>query len=134
MRNRRPYIYQQIRILHRRHDDVVEFHVGVEVPLGKVAHQVVVAHKNLDSFKNRPVLNYGLPAMGNCHHVLETLREEIGFEVVGPTRNVRVVVFKIGVICHGLELRRPAVMLSKHPRESRLAASYISCDTNVHSV
>ena len=111
-----------------------QFHIGIEIALGKIAHQVVIADKNLHSLENGAVLHNRLLTMGYRHHVLETLREKICFEIIRPPWNVRVVVFKIGVICHGLELRRPAVMLSKHPRESRLAASYISCDTNVHSV
>ena len=72
--------------------------------------------------------------MGYRHHVLETLREKICFEIIRPSWNVGVVVFEIGIIGHSLELRSPPVMFGQHPSQCSLATSYISSDTDMHNV
>ena len=51
-----PQVDEEIRLADHRHHEVEEVHVGVEVPVGEVAHGLVVCHEDVHSFKDGPVV------------------------------------------------------------------------------
>ena len=125
-------IDQQIREFHRLHHHIEKVHVGIEIAFGEVALGVVVGHEDIDALKDGAILDNHLFALGNVHHVLETLRQEIDLQVERSAGDVLIVILQIGVVGDGFKFRRPAVMLGQHPRESGFSAADIPGDSNVH--
>ena len=111
-----------------------EFHVGLEVPVGEIAHLMVVGGEDVHALVDAPVLDDILVGMSEFQQVLEALLEEVNLKVEGPSRYVFVVVFEVRVIVHGLKLCCPAIVLCEHIGEGGLTASNVSGDDDVHSL
>ena len=48
---------QQVWLADHGHHQVEELHVGVEVPVGKISHGLVVGHEDMHTLKDGPVLD-----------------------------------------------------------------------------
>ena len=132
MRNGTLQIDHEVRSLDKTHHDVEERHISLEVPLRKIAHGVVVRHEDVHTFENCPVLDDDILAFRYLENVLESLFEEIHFQIEGPPLDVLVIIFQIGIVCHGFVFRSPPVMLREHSCESRFSAPDISGYSYVH--
>ena len=125
-------INQEVRRLYERHHQAEQFHICLVVSVREVPHCLVVRHEDIYALENRAVLDDDIIGMGDFQNILETLRQEIDFQVERPSLDVLIVIFKIRIICNRLILRRPAIMFRQHTGQCRLAAADISCYSNVH--
>ncbi len=66
-------INEKVRCLHHRHHKPEQVHIGLVVAVRKIAHILVVRHKYVDAFKNRPVLDNHVLRIRNLQNVLEPL-------------------------------------------------------------
>ena len=90
------------------------------------------ADENIDTLKNRAVLDDGMHRLLHSQHILETLLEEISLQAKRPTLDIRVIVLEIRIETDALEARFPAIITRQHLGQRRLACSNISCDSYIH--
>ena len=79
------------------------------------------------------VLDDDVLLLGDLHHVLETLVQEVDLQVEGPPLHVFVEVGEVGVEVDGLELRGPPVVGGEHLGQRGLSAADISGDGDMHN-
>ena len=132
MRHGGAEIYHQVGLVGEGYHQLEEFHIGLEVTVGHIALGVVVGGEDIHALKDGAVLNDGAASLLEVEHIAEALFEEIDFHREGPSGDVLVIVFEIGVVRHSLELRRPLVVVGEHLRQGGLAAAYVSCYDDVH--
>ena len=92
------------------HHLVEELHEGFVVAVGEVAHGLVVLHKDVDAFVDGAVLDDGVVGFGNVYQVTKTLLQEVYFQIEGPTVDVAIIVFEIGVVVDSLKACLPPVV------------------------
>lgn len=81
MRNRGFQVYEQVRGLDEGHHEAEQVHVGAVIPFREVSHFEVVGYEDVHAFEYGPVLDDGVLRVRDFEYVLESLCEEINFEV-----------------------------------------------------
>ena len=132
MRDGGLQIYHEVGHAHDSHHRFKQFHIAIEITVIKVAHRMIVDGEDIDSLKNAPVLDDGFFRVGDVKQVPETLLKEINLQRERPSGDVLVIVLEIRIVFDRLKLGRPAIVLGKQMGERGLAASYISCNDDVH--
>ena len=127
-------IDHQVRKFHERHHQAEKVHVGLVVAVREVPHRVIVRDENIDALENRAVLDNYIVGFADFEYVFEAFLKEVGFEVERPAGDVAVVVRKVGIVGHGFESGRPAVMLREHRSEGGFPAAHISGNPDVHTI
>ncbi len=125
-------VYHEVGIWSERHHKVEEFHIGVVISVGEVSHVVVVLDEDIYSLEDRAVLYDCFVCFSDLEYIFEAFLKEIGFETKGPSWNVVVVVFEIGIEAYGFKLGFPSVVFGKHLGEGSFSCAYISSDGNMH--
>ena len=119
-------INEKVRHLHQGHHKVEEVGICLEIPRAHQTHIVEVRSEDSRILVDGPVLNDDIVGLGNLHHVLETLVQEINLEIERPSAHILIEVREIWIEIDRLVFRCPSVPGSEHPRESGLSAADVS--------
>ena len=98
MRHRGFDVNQQVGFLDQGHHQVEEVHVGPVIPVGEIAHPIVVLHEDMNPLQDGPVLDYHFVALADFEHILEALGEKIDLQIEGPAGYVGVIIFEIRIV------------------------------------
>ena len=89
VRNRGAQVDEQVRIADKGHHQVEEVGIILEVSCGHQAHVVKIGGENPGIFVDGAVLNDDIVGLGDVHHILESLVEEVNLEVERPPPYLR---------------------------------------------
>ena len=132
MGHRGAEVDHQIGVFDDVEHRLEEFHIGLEIAVGEVAHGVVVGGEDIDALVDGAVLDDGVLGLGDVEQVAKSLLEKVNLKGERPAGDVGVIVFEIGVVIDGFETRFPAVVTGEKVGERCLAATHISCDGDMH--
>ena len=79
--NRGTEINQKVRLADKRHHQIEEVGIILEIPGAHKPHRVEVGSENPSVLIDRPVLDDHVVATGDVNHVLEPLVQEIYLEI-----------------------------------------------------
>ena len=134
VRNGRTEINQKVRRIDQGHHKVKKVGIVFKITGGHKPHTVEIRGENACILVNGPVLNDYLVALGDIHHILETLVEKINLKIERPALHIFVEISKIRIVVNGFEFGSPFVLRCQHPGQSGFSAADVSGYCYMHNV
>ena len=80
-----------------------------------------------------PVLDDDVIALGDLHHILESLVQEVNLEIERPPFHILIKISEIWIEVNRLELWRPSVLRREHLGQGSLSATDVSSNCYMHN-